>query len=103
MSTFLTFMERPCIRLDTEWRLFLQMFLRKRLSEEVKGTRVRWDSRTLSFVAYVIDTVSVSVSLLKKFQVNNSWCLRQPIANTPTAWPLSLRHRNETESDEHAS
>lgn len=59
-------MECPCIRLDTEWRLFLQMFLRKRLSEEVKGTYVRWDSRTLSFVAYVIDTVSVSVSLLKK-------------------------------------
>lgn len=96
-------MERPRIRPDTERHLFLQMFLRKRLSEEVKGTCVRRDSRTLSFVAYVTDTVSVSISLLKKFQANNSWCLREPTANTPTAWPLSLRHRNQTESDEHAS
>lgn len=72
------------------------------MSEEVKGTCVRWDSRALSFVAYVTDTVIVPISLLKKFQANNSWCVRKLITNTPTAWPLDLRHGNQADSDENA-
>lgn len=89
VSTFLTFMEPSFMRLDTDDAEpdLLQMCSERRRSEkEVKRTCGWRGSHTWSSVACVADTVIfISILLLRKFQANHSWCLKESITNSPTA------------------